>query len=313
MQDFLVKSIDISGAGEYPGARPIENLIKSGIIILDKWAGPTSHDVTSQVKKIFSLSKAAHAGTLDPQVSGVLPILLGDAVKVMPALQRQDKEYVGVMKLHKDVEDAKLKAAVEKQIGDITQMPPVRSAVARRERTRKVYSFDILERDARDVLFRTSVEAGTYIRVICHSIGKELGGAHMSELRRTRAGRFTEAQAVRMQDVVDAFADWKDGGDEKIREYILPVEESIEHIKKIFIKDSAVYSISLGSPLYSQGISRIQKGIGKGELVAVMSLRGELVALAQAAMASEEALKLKGIAAKTDRVIIERGLYKKRV
>ncbi len=311
LSEFLIRSEEIPQFGEYPGARPVEKLIKNGFIVLDKWAGPTSHDVSAQVKKFFGLKKVAHAGTLDPHVTGVLPVLLENAVKVMPALQKQDKEYVGIMKLHKDVEDEKLRDAVKKSVGRITQLPPVRSAVARRERQREVYYFDVLEKNDRDVLFRTAVEAGTYIRVICHQIGKEIGGAHMAELRRTRAGTFDESRAVKMQDFVDAYADWKENGSGKIREFILPVEEAIEHLKKIIIKDSAVYSVSQGSPLYSQGISRVQKNIEPGELVAIVTLKGELVALSKTAMRTEEMMKKKGIAAKTDRVIIEKGLYPK--
>ncbi|MBI4170078.1 MAG: RNA-guided pseudouridylation complex pseudouridine synthase subunit Cbf5, partial [Candidatus Aenigmarchaeota archaeon] len=302
MQEFLTKAEEISRYGEYPGSRPIEKLVRNGLIILDKWSGPTSHNITSDIKKIFGLKKAAHAGTLDPAVTGVLPILLENAVKIMPALQKQDKEYVGIMKLHKDVEDEKLRDAIKKSVGSITQLPPVRSAVARKERMRKVYFFDIIEINGRDVLFKIGVEAGTYIRVICHQIGKEIGGAHMAELRRTCVGRFRENQAVKMQDVVDAFADWQESGDESIRNFILPVEAATEHIKKIIIKDSAVYSVSQGSPLYSQGISRIEKGIEIGELVAVMTLKGELVSLSTAAMTTEEAMKKRWIAAKTDRV-----------
>ncbi len=311
MQDFLVKSDDISARGEYPGTRPIEKLIRNGLVILDKWSGPTSHDVSAQVKKIFGLKKTGHAGTLDPAVTGVLPMLLENAVKVMPALQKQDKEYVGIMKLHRDVDDDKLKEVVKKFTGQVRQMPPVRSAVARKERTRKIHYFDILEKNNRDVLFRIGCQAGTYVRVICHDIGKQIGGAHMAELRRTKAGRFDEKHAVRMQDVVDAYADWKESGSEKIRDFVLPVEEAVEHLKKIIVKDSAVYSVSQGSPLYSQGISRIQKAIEKEELVVIMTLKGELVALAKAAMTTEEMMNRKGVAAKTDRVIIEKGIYGK--
>lgn len=311
MSGFLVRSEDVASRGEYPGTRPVERLFRNGMIILDKWPGPTSHDVSSQVKKIFGLKKAAHAGTLDPQVSGVLPMLLDNAVKLMPALQRQDKEYAGIMKLHRDVDDAKLAAAVKKFVGEIRQTPPVRSAVARRERSRRVYYFDVLERSGRDVLFRTGVEAGTYIRAICHQIGREVGGAHMAELRRTRAGRFGEERAARMQDVVDAYADWKESGSEKIRDFVLPVEAAVEHLKKIIVKDSAVWAVSQGSPLYAQGISRVQKGIEKDELVAVMTLRGELVSLSRAAITAEEMVRKRGMAAKTDRVIIEKGLYKR--
>ena len=310
-QEFLVKSEDISCHGEYPGSRPIDKLIRNGLIVLDKWTGPTSHDVSSQVKKIFGLKKVGHAGTLDPQVTGVLPVMLENSVKVMPALQKQDKEYVGIMKLHKDTEEEKFRDVAKKFVGSITQMPPVRSAVARKERKRTVYSFDVLEKNGRDALFRTCVEAGTYIRAICHTIGKEIGGAHMSELRRTRAGRFVEQQAVKMQDVVDAYVEWKENGDERIRELVLPVEAATENAKKIIVKDSAVYSIARGSPLYAGGISKAEEGIALGERIALLTLRGELAAIGVAQLPSGQMIKGKKLAVRIDRVIIDQSIYPK--
>ncbi|MCX6816007.1 MAG: RNA-guided pseudouridylation complex pseudouridine synthase subunit Cbf5 [Candidatus Aenigmarchaeota archaeon] len=310
--DFLVRSEDLPGGyGQYPGSRSVEDLLKNGVIILDKWPGPTSRDVTATVKKILNLNKTGHAGTLDPAVSGVLPICLENACKVMPALQKQDKEYVGVMRLHKDVGEADLRKAVDKFVGKIRQRPPVRSAVARRMRERNVYSFQILDKIGRDVLFRIACEAGTYVRVICHQIGQQIGGANMAELRRTKAGAFGEDKCTRIQDVVDAYHEWKENGDKKIRDYILPVEAGVEHLLKIIIKDSAVYSIAAGSPLYSNGISKISKEIITNDMIAILTLKGELVALAKANMDAEDMLRKKGIAAKTDRVIIDRMIYPK--
>jgi H/ACA ribonucleoprotein complex subunit 4 len=184
----------------------------------------------------------------------------------MPALQGLDKEYVGIMRLHKDVSRKDLEAAAKKFIGKIKQMPPVRSAVARKERERTVYKFDILEVEGRDVLFRISCQAGTYVRVVCHQIGKEIGGANMTELRRTKVGHFSEEKAVRIQDIADAYHDWKESGDERIRDFVLPVEKAVEHLKKIIIKDSAVFSTASGSPLYSTGISRLEKNISSANL-----------------------------------------------
>src|SRR3989344_6057806 len=102
---FIVRSAEISKYGQYPGSRSVEELLSNGIIILDKWQGPTSHDVASIVKKVLGRAKSGHAGTLDPMVSGILVIALDNACKVLPALQKQDKEYVGVMHLHKAVDD----------------------------------------------------------------------------------------------------------------------------------------------------------------------------------------------------------------
>src|SRR5688572_8153424 len=126
---FLTKSDEISSHGKYPGHRTIEELLHSGIIILDKWPGPTSHDVAATVKKTLKLGKVGHGGTLDPAVSGVLPITLDNACKVIPALQHLDKEYVGIMRAHKDVSLSEVRKAASNFIGKIKQTPPKRSAV----------------------------------------------------------------------------------------------------------------------------------------------------------------------------------------
>ncbi len=338
---WLIKSDDVPREyGKYPGSRSIEELIRNGIIILDKWPGPTSHDVSAVLKKVFNLKKTAHSGTLDPAVSGVLPIMLENACKIMPALQKLDKEYVGVMHLHKDVSDSDLEKAVKKFTGEIKQTPPKRSAVARKERMRRVYSFELLDRQGRDVVFRVNCQAGTYIRKLIDDLGKKIGGAHMAELRRTKVGRFDESKTVRIQDVVDAYEFWKEKQldakhidaqsidtegvihrgvrqiassdyDDSIRKYILPVEAAIEHLGKVIVKDSAVAAIANGSPLYTAGICKIETGIEKDILVALLTLKGELIALASADMSSEEMLHRRGIAAKTDKVIMDKGIYPK--
>lgn len=309
--NFIFKSADIPimEYGRYPGSRSTDELLRNGIVILDKWAGPTSHDAVATVKKLFAIGKAGHSGTLDPSVTGVLPVALGNACKIIPALQGLEKEYIGVMHLHKDADDTLLEKAVSKFTGEIRQTPPVRSAVARRERTRHVYSFTILDRNGRDVAFRASVQAGTYIRTLCHQIGREIGGAHMAELRRTRVGRFCESSAVKMHELADAYHGWKESGEEKLREFVLPVEAGVEHLGKIIIRDSAVHSVASGTPVYGGGVSGAEKNIKPGSMIAVLSLKGELVALARAAMTSEEMIKRKGLAAKTDRVIIGKDIY----
>ena len=311
--EFLTKSEEISNLkyGSYPGSRSIEELIKNGLVILDKWSGPTSHDVSATIKKIFNLKKTAHSGTLDPKVTGILPITLENACKVMPALQKLDKEYVGIMHLHQDVSDDELTRVIKRFVGKITQKPPVRSAVARKERTRKIYSFRLLDRKSNDIAFQVTCEAGTYIRKLVDSIGKQVGGAHMKELRRIRVGRFDESLAVRAQDLADAYHYWKENKDESLRDFILPVEAAVEHLSHVIIKDSAVHAVVNGSPLYTGGISRIQKNIKFGDLIAILSLKGELIALAKAVMTSEAMLKKKGLAAKTDRVIMSKGIYPK--
>ncbi len=167
--------------GKRPEDRSIEEMIKNAVIIVDKHSGPTSHQVTQWVKEIFKVKKAGHAGTLDPKVTGVLPVALDNALKAMSVLMGLDKEYVGVMHLHKDIDIEAVKRVIsENFIGEIIQVPPKKSAVARRPRKKKIYFFDILEVDGRDVLFKVGCQAGVYIRKLIDDLGKKLGvGAHM--------------------------------------------------------------------------------------------------------------------------------------
>lgn len=288
----------------------IQELMKNGIIILDKWKGPTSRDVCNLIKKTLGLRKVGHAGTLDPNVSGVLLITLENACKITPVLQGLDKEYIGTMHLHKDVDDEKLRYTIKKFVGEILQKPPVRSAVSRKERKRKIYSIEILSRIGRDVNFRVSCEAGTYIRKLISDIGKHIGGAHMKELRRIRVGSFDENMAIKIEDLLDAYHSWKENRDERIRNIILPIESAVKHLKKIIIKDSAIYSITHGSPLYAGGISKIEKGISKDEMIAIFSLKNELIAIGRANMNGDEMLG-KRLAVKINRVIMEKGIYQK--
>ena len=235
-------------------------------------------------------------------VSGVLPIAINNATKIMPALQKLDKEYVGIMRLHKDVSDKDLNNAVKRFIGRIKQTPPVRSAVARKERERTVYSLDILEKDDRNVLFKTHVESGTYIRVICHQVGGLLGGAHMAELRRTRVGPFSEQMSVKMHDLADAYAEWKENKDSSsLENLILPVESAVQHLKKAIVKDTAVSSVCHGSPLYGQGVKSMDKEIKKDSMVAIMN-NGKLLGLGTSVIDAKELEKSK-LAIKIDRVI----------
>ena len=305
-EKILIKSYDISNPnyGKYPGSRSINELINNGFLLLDKPQGPTSHDVVAQIKKILGVNKACHIGTLDPGVSGVLPILLGEARKVMPAFQKLNKEYVGVMHLHKDVDDKKIKKIISEFTGKILQTPPVKSAVARKEREREIFSFEILDRKERDICFSVKCESGTYIRKLIDDIGKEIGGSHLRELRRIKVGIFGEENCHTIDELK------KIQGTDDIREIVFPIEFAIP-IKKIWIKDSAIYNICNGAPLITIGISRLDDGIKKEEMVAIMSMKGELVALGVAKLSSKEMLKGKHIAAKTDRVLMKKETYPK--
>jgi H/ACA ribonucleoprotein complex subunit 4 len=306
------KASTASNFGIYPEARPIEEHIKYGIINLDKPVGPTSHETVAWIKKILNLKKAGHSGTLDPRVSGVLPVALSAGTKILSALFESGKEYVCVLRLHREVDREKVIKTIRKFQGEIYQRPPVKSAVKRQLRTRKVYYINIKEIKDKRVLMEIGCEAGTYIRKLCHDIGLLIGcGAHMEELRRTIAGPFEEEPAVTLYDVKDAYQFWKENGIEgPLRDVVRPVETALSHLPKILARDTAVDAICHGADLAVPGISKITPGIRKGDNVAVYTLKNELVAIGEALISSEEALTQKsGISVKTNRVIMEAGRY----
>ncbi|MCK4669970.1 MAG: RNA-guided pseudouridylation complex pseudouridine synthase subunit Cbf5 [Nanoarchaeota archaeon] len=304
---IITRKKAVGKLGTKPEKRDTELLIKNTIVNLDKPAGPTSHNVSAYVQRIFGLKKAGHSGTLDPGVTGVLPIALGNAVKVVQVLMGSDKEYVCVMHLHKTVEEVgmkKLKDALKKFTGKIQQMVPKKSAVKRQEREREIYYIDLLETKDKDVLFIVGCQAGTYIRKYCHDLGEELGcGAHMKELRRTKAGPFDESTLVTLNQLKDAYDEYKETGDDKkLRELLLPVEYAAKHIPKIWCTDEAIKQIKHGRSLLCKHVSRFTDKISAGQMICIMSLKGELIALGQATDSSTALKTKEGVAAKIKRV-----------
>ncbi len=208
----------------------------SGVIIIDKHEGVTSFRIIQILKKLFDTPKVGHTGTLDPMATGVLPVLLGRAVKASDYVMAQDKHYVAELKLgiETDTEDTsgevlrtwdslptedEVKAAAAGFVGNISQVPPMYSAikvdgqklvdmarrgesVERAARDVKIYSLDV-ERLTSDT-YRLDVKCskGTYIRTLCADIGKVLGcGAAMSSLRRVETGSFTLAEAHTIEEL----------------------------------------------------------------------------------------------------------------
>ncbi len=298
--------------GKRPEERSVEEHIKYGIINLDKPRGPTSHEVVAWVKKILNVKKAGHGGTLDPKVSGVLPIAIEESTKIVQTILPAAKEYVCVMHLHGDVEKRDIKRVFKEFEGEIIQRPPIKSAVKRRLRTRRIYYLELIEFKEKDVLFRVGCDAGTYIRKLCHDIGEVLGcGAHMKELRRTKSGSFTEETLVTLHDVVDAYKFWKDYRKEGyIKKVIRPVEEALIYTPKVVIRDSAVDAICHGADLAIPGIVKVDSEIEIGDLVGIFTLKGELVAIGEALMDTKTILMEDyGIAVKTKRVLMKPSTY----
>jgi H/ACA ribonucleoprotein complex subunit 4 len=299
--------------GKPPSARTTDELIQSGIIIIDKPEGPSSHQVSAYVKQILKLEKTGHSGTLDPGVTGVLPTALGTGTRIVQSLLPAGKEYVCLMHVHQVVPEEKLRATLAQFVGKIKQMPPIKSAVKRQWRYRKVYYLEVLDIQGQDVLFVCGVQAGTYIRKLCHDIGEALGtGAHMGELRRTKAAGFVEKQAVTLQDVSDALYYYKQEHNEMpIRKMLLPIEAGVSHLAKIWVQDSTVDALCNGMQLKIPGIVKLDSDIQAEDLVAVMTLKDELVLVGKALIPSRQMLSDKGIAVKTEQVFLKTGTYPK--
>jgi len=294
-----------------PEERSIEEIINYGIVNIDKPKGPTSHQVSAYVQQILGLKKAGHSGTLDPGVTGVLPVALGRGTKVIQAIITAGKEYVCIMHLHKDVDEKKIRRVFEKFTTKIKQLPPVKSAVKRQWREREIYYMKILEIKEKDVLFVVGCQAGTYIRKLCFDMGKELGtGAHMAELRRTKVANFNEETLITLHDLKDAFVVYKEEKNDKLlKKCILPVESGVSHLPKVWVLDSTVNSLSHGTDLAIPGISKLEH-IEPDQLVAVMTLKEELVALGRSKLATKHILENeKGIAVAIEKVFIMPGVY----
>jgi H/ACA ribonucleoprotein complex subunit 4 len=244
-------------------------------------------------------------------VTGVLPLALEDATKTIQAFLLTGKEYVCLMALHGDVEQDRLQTILNEFTGDILQRPPVRAAVRRDLRKRRIYYIRDREFDGREVLFRVGCQAGTYIRKLVYDIGEVLQvGAHMRELRRTRAGSFNETDSHSLYEVLELS---QSSGEEKetlARSIVKPMESAFDYIPRMYLRDSAVNSICHGADLAIPGIVRLSEKILPRTPIALFSLKEELVALSRALMSTEQIMKEEhGLAAKTVRVVMPADTY----
>lgn len=295
-----------------PEERSIQEYFKFGMINLDKPSGPSSHEVTAWAKRLLHVKKAGHGGTLDPKVTGVLPITLLDSTKIVQSLLLAGKEYICVMKLHADVPENRLKQVLNEFEGKIYQRPPLRASVKHRVRIRTIYCLDYLEKQDRNVLLQVACQAGTYIRKLCSDIGQALGcGAHMRELRRTRSGALTENDAVTLHDIAYHQAKYQETQDEThIRKIVRPMEAALRHTPKIVIRDSAVSAVCHGANLTAPGVLAVETGVQPKQTVAIFTQKGEAVALAKSLAPSDVLLEMDhGFTAKTNRVLMPRNTY----
>ncbi len=213
-----------------PGPRAAGGL--DGVLLVDKPAGPTSHDIVDVVRRLFAIAKVGHGGTLDPGATGLLVLLLGRATKLSQSVMGADKTYEGSLLLgvETDTHDAegevvsrhavdaitrgRLEAEMRKWVGDVEQVPPMVSAikkdgvalykmardgreVAREPRLLHIYEFALLDFAPPLARFRVRCSKGTYVRTLCHDIGAGLGcSACMNTLHRTQSGNWHVRDAI---------------------------------------------------------------------------------------------------------------------
>jgi len=282
-------------------------------VVLDKPSGPSSHQVAAWAREALGVERVGHGGTLDPKVTGLMVLGIDAATRALDLVREAGKEYVSELVLHREVPRDRLVDALLSFTGDVLQIPPKRSAVRRRLRTRRVYALELLEHDGREALLRVECEAGTYVRTLCHDLGVALGtGGHMGDLRRTRLGPFREAEAVTMHELRDAIEWWRaDGGDEvELRRVVRPVEDVLAGMPSVTVRDTAVDALCHGAPLAVAGLLEVDVTVAATRRVAVLTQKGEGVGVGIAQLGAEQMVEAAdGIAVLPERVLMPQGTY----
>jgi len=240
--------------------KSIQELLDFSIVNIDKPSGPTSFQTDEFIKRALGLKKTSHFGTLDPKVTGVLPIALNRACKLSGFFMQKDKVYVGIMHLHKEIKLKQIQEIIDKEFtGKIKQTPPKRSKVKRQEREREIKKFELLEQNEKDILFIAEVQAGTYIRKLVYDLGEKIGGAHMTELRRTRAGIFSEQDEnfINLYKLKEVIEGYNNGNEDELRKILIPAEQAIKKIMPVVqVKDEKIINQLLtGKPIHKREAS----------------------------------------------------------
>ena len=251
----------------------------SGIIIVDKPTGWTSHDVVAKLRGALKVKRVGHGGTLDPMATGLLPVFIGRATRAVEFFENSEKEYIAGLRLGMvtDTQDITgnvldlcespaistedLLAVLPRFLGAQKQIPPMYSAikqggkklyelarqgieVPRPPRDIHISAIELLDRQDGDFLLRIACSKGTYIRTLCHDIGQALGrGAVMSSLRRTRAGGFSINMAHRFDEILEMI---KDGCIESV---LKPVDSMFSEYPSVTLSEAETRKCKNGALL----------------------------------------------------------------
>ncbi len=285
-----------------------KQLYSNSIVLINKPCGHTSHEITTFVKKLLDVKRTGHAGTLDPEVSGVLPIAIGRATKLIQYIAGKDKIYVGIIKFKEIKKKDEIEKLFSEFTGVITQTPPKISAVKKVPRKRTIHYLKLLEinkKNPRLALFETKVDAGTYIRTLCEDIGKKCGSARMEELRRIAVGNITENQCHTMQDLIDAVWLLKEKNDDSEIKKMCVAPEKLIELPKVIIKETSISSIKQGAQIMAPAIVDMDKSAERGDPIAIYSENGDFVGIGTDVLNAYDLMKKKtGLAVKLERVHI---------
>ncbi len=272
-----------------------------GLLIVDKPVGPTSHKIVNLVRRGIGIRKVGHAGTLDPRASGVLVLCLGPATRLSEYLSTSSKRYEAVVRFGKSTQtyDAEgpvlretgsaptldeIEAVLPEFRGQIEQIPPPFSAIKVRgkkayelarsgkqvdleSRTVTIHRLEVLDYRAPDLLLDVECTAGTYIRSLAHNLGERLkSGAHLANLRRTKAGPFTLEDAIPLPKIEVGFLT------NKWEKYIRPAADALPDFPKVLVEGEDLEKIRFGHRIEAEApASGIARAIDPdGDLVAIL-------------------------------------------
>jgi len=286
------KAVTDSKRGVDPYSRDIEELLESGIILVNKPRGPTSHQLAAWTRELLGIKRLGHGGTLDPFATGLLTLLCGKATRLTDIVLSGDKTYVGVIRFSKKIDRENLDLVLSSLVGKAYNVPPRESAVKVRVRSRQFNSINCLDEDSESRVFaiEVSCEAGSYIRTLARDIGLLVGAqCELIELHRTKSGTFDSAMACTMQQLTDAVHVWREHGDDRaVRKLISPIERVLVSLPLIVVKDGAAAAVSHGASLARPGIAKFSGGVKAGSSVLIQSMKGEAVAIAELKVDSDD-------------------------
>lgn len=280
----------------------------NGFLNVNKPKGMTSHDVVDEIRKLVGREKVGHTGTLDPEATGALPIAIGRATKIIQFLE-EGKGYRATMRLgittdtqditgkiiakseEINIPEERIREVFKNFLGKIEQIPPMVSAlkvkgkrlyklaregkrVERPKREVKIYNLNLLEYKLPDIIFEVNCSKGTYIRTLCHDMGKALGsGACLKDLVRTKSGIFTLKESHTLEELKKL---------PNLERYLMSMDKALRHLPIVKVKEGIRESVLNGMPIEASGIQELSPPIKGKELVRVHNSKESLLAIAQA-------------------------------